>query len=273
MTVSFFFFFQAEDGIRDPLVTGVQTCALPISSTPRSLLTGDSTGMSGRSRWNGTNGETARARRAAEVTTRFPRRVSVPPIVHSSANDPMLLRMKSRRDQASAGGPNGLEAGIPYRPIRTLERIIAERLPAASRACSSIVKRPRRRRELRTATVRLPGRAWRWTVRTTLPDLRFLKRSVTVAGSDSLNVTRAPRRTRRTRTTESAGAPLSALAAAVGAGVVMGSSGGGVVVAEGDGEGDGDGDGEGEGEGDGVGSTGSPVTSTVPTIVSGWAWQ
>ena len=24
------FFFQAEDGIRDDLVTGVQTCALPI---------------------------------------------------------------------------------------------------------------------------------------------------------------------------------------------------------------------------------------------------
>src|SRR6266542_224332 len=28
---SFFFFFQAEDGIRDATVTGVQTCALPIS--------------------------------------------------------------------------------------------------------------------------------------------------------------------------------------------------------------------------------------------------
>src|SRR6266404_9137564 len=26
------FFFQAEDGIRDKLVTGVQTCALPIST-------------------------------------------------------------------------------------------------------------------------------------------------------------------------------------------------------------------------------------------------
>src|SRR5947208_12417341 len=26
----FFFFFQAEDGIRDDLVTGVKTCALPI---------------------------------------------------------------------------------------------------------------------------------------------------------------------------------------------------------------------------------------------------
>src|SRR2546422_5669951 len=28
--VLFFFFFQAEDGIRDVAVTGVQTCALPI---------------------------------------------------------------------------------------------------------------------------------------------------------------------------------------------------------------------------------------------------
>src|SRR5258708_17584544 len=28
--IYFFFFFQAEDGIRDDLVTGVQTCALPI---------------------------------------------------------------------------------------------------------------------------------------------------------------------------------------------------------------------------------------------------
>src|SRR5260370_6315622 len=27
----YFFFFQAEDGIRDSSVTGVQTCALPIS--------------------------------------------------------------------------------------------------------------------------------------------------------------------------------------------------------------------------------------------------
>ena len=29
-----FFFFQAEDGIRDRLVTGVQTCALPIFKKP-----------------------------------------------------------------------------------------------------------------------------------------------------------------------------------------------------------------------------------------------
>src|SRR2546429_8881782 len=31
---SIFFFFQAEDGIRDVAVTGVQTCALPISFSP-----------------------------------------------------------------------------------------------------------------------------------------------------------------------------------------------------------------------------------------------
>src|SRR2546422_5142600 len=31
----FFFFFQAEDGIRDVAVTGVQTCALPISRVRR----------------------------------------------------------------------------------------------------------------------------------------------------------------------------------------------------------------------------------------------
>src|SRR5258707_5477358 len=37
----FFFFFQAEDGIRDIGVTGVQTCALPISSPTRYA---DSTG-------------------------------------------------------------------------------------------------------------------------------------------------------------------------------------------------------------------------------------
>src|SRR5256885_7016656 len=30
MSLCFFFFFQAEDGIRDYKVTGVQTCALPI---------------------------------------------------------------------------------------------------------------------------------------------------------------------------------------------------------------------------------------------------
>src|SRR5256885_7254748 len=43
----FFFFFQAEDGIRDYKVTGVQTCALPISRP-----------VSGPSRWTASTGGT-----------------------------------------------------------------------------------------------------------------------------------------------------------------------------------------------------------------------
>src|SRR5205823_7238878 len=39
-----FFFFQAEDGIRDKLVTGVQTCALPICWRRRQLGRGEELG-------------------------------------------------------------------------------------------------------------------------------------------------------------------------------------------------------------------------------------
>src|SRR6266404_7994236 len=61
----YFFFFQAEDGIRDKLVTGVQTCALPIfpvsgdqrnRSARTQLGTGDrrhgSAGAESSARWN-----------------------------------------------------------------------------------------------------------------------------------------------------------------------------------------------------------------------------
>src|SRR2546430_6129632 len=43
-----FFFFQAEDGIRDLTVTGVQTCALPISAWagPTIITTGTASGKS-----------------------------------------------------------------------------------------------------------------------------------------------------------------------------------------------------------------------------------
>src|SRR5215217_9770669 len=40
----FFFFFQAEDGIRDIGVTGVQTCALPISEHGATIYVGDHLG-------------------------------------------------------------------------------------------------------------------------------------------------------------------------------------------------------------------------------------
>src|SRR2546430_5523403 len=45
----FFFFFQAEDGIRDLTVTGVQTCALPISHAAFD----PASGASGSSPWGG----------------------------------------------------------------------------------------------------------------------------------------------------------------------------------------------------------------------------
>src|SRR5215208_220416 len=43
--MGFFFFFQAEDGIRDGHVTGVQTCALPISWNAVRIFVGS--GISG----------------------------------------------------------------------------------------------------------------------------------------------------------------------------------------------------------------------------------
>src|SRR5437870_12619921 len=36
-----FFFFQAEDGIRDGHVTGVQTCALPICPLSRAIVSSE----------------------------------------------------------------------------------------------------------------------------------------------------------------------------------------------------------------------------------------
>src|SRR2546430_5715627 len=45
MCVCLFFFFQAEDGIRDLTVTGVQTCALPISVAVRRGLRDDVPGL------------------------------------------------------------------------------------------------------------------------------------------------------------------------------------------------------------------------------------
>src|SRR2546429_4198862 len=55
----FFFFFQAEDGIRDVAVTGVQTCALPICSLrePQPSTTGVASGAGSVSisKWVGGN--------------------------------------------------------------------------------------------------------------------------------------------------------------------------------------------------------------------------
>src|SRR2546430_12603632 len=64
-----FFFFQAEDGIRDLTVTGVQTCALPISAdrpstSPRRPRNPCRCCSSGRRR-----GESGASRRSEEHTS------------------------------------------------------------------------------------------------------------------------------------------------------------------------------------------------------------
>ncbi len=69
--------------------------------------------MIGRSRWNGANGDCALrapAGRRLELPAADRRRARRS--VHSSANEPMLLRMKSRRDQASAGGRNASRTDV-----------------------------------------------------------------------------------------------------------------------------------------------------------------
>src|SRR5207302_5049648 len=49
--VLFFFFFQAEDGIRDFHVTGVQTCALPIWWRERRARASTTCGSMATPRW------------------------------------------------------------------------------------------------------------------------------------------------------------------------------------------------------------------------------
>src|SRR5256885_4807122 len=77
-----FFFFQAEDGIRDYKVTGVQTCALPISR-----------GGELRRRPHHREVRGGRARRRAAVRARW-----------------------SSRRQRAAAGP-GRDRGLPGREI------------------------------------------------------------------------------------------------------------------------------------------------------------
>src|SRR5690606_39412640 len=65
-----FFFFQAEDGIRDFHVTGVQTCALPIYeclAAARRLLVGYSAGGKAA----GMDGARASHRRCQALSTRL----------------------------------------------------------------------------------------------------------------------------------------------------------------------------------------------------------
>src|SRR2546429_3710968 len=61
--VDWFFFFQAEDGIRDVAVTGVQTCALPICRSLCAALAGRRRPWPGHQRRPGPEGRALADRR------------------------------------------------------------------------------------------------------------------------------------------------------------------------------------------------------------------
>src|SRR5438309_3987217 len=86
-----FFFFQAEDGIRDGTVTGVQTCALPISCPrPRHVAPPARTTRTAR-RLNRAYGPVPRCRAAALTRGARP------------AAEPAPLPPRGRRPTQSTG--------------------------------------------------------------------------------------------------------------------------------------------------------------------------
>src|SRR5690606_39315850 len=90
-----FFFFQAEDGIRDFHVTGVQTCALPIS-TPRAARARPRSSASAR------RPSTSRSARAACPCRPTPRRPRRSP------------RSSARRSEERRVGKEGRARGTAY---------------------------------------------------------------------------------------------------------------------------------------------------------------
>src|SRR5438552_6785483 len=88
------FFFQAEDGIRDDLVTGVQTCALPISPG------------AGRVGWEERPEESLAVRPRARERMRSARRpgawlARAPPCPSRAAPAPLLRRRAAEIGRAS----------------------------------------------------------------------------------------------------------------------------------------------------------------------------
>src|SRR6266511_3973704 len=105
-----FFFFQAEDGIRDFHVTGVQTCALPISLLAGrgvvdrgSLFTGPGSRTERSTTWDGETGRRPAGRTTGSGHTRRARRA----------------RPRAARPSGSRPGrPSGPPRGPPRRPGR-----------------------------------------------------------------------------------------------------------------------------------------------------------
>src|SRR5258708_21414941 len=113
-----FFFFQAEDGIRDDLVTGVQTCALPICSSTiatefGSCLNRAAHGCSGLVRSN-VSAIAARSFRVDQHRTGDLHRYEAPVDGHMQGlTDPRL----ARPDQRQREGASKLGAAVARRDV------------------------------------------------------------------------------------------------------------------------------------------------------------
>src|SRR2546430_5287926 len=120
-----FFFFQAEDGIRDLTVTGVQTCALPIFRRPRAHATRPAAWPRGRSR--------PESREASGVRARAPG-------AHAGA------RPRGHRRRRRDGGGARRRGRVRSAPSARLPRRAAARLrePALLPAPALAGRRPRR---------------------------------------------------------------------------------------------------------------------------------
>src|SRR5258708_24744601 len=98
--ISIFFLFQAEDGIRDDLVTGVQTCALPISTCTQPLGSGAP--------------EIASRRQAApSANPGLPAgRLPIVPVIFASAESSLLLPLINSRVSTLLRAPGVTPAAI-----------------------------------------------------------------------------------------------------------------------------------------------------------------
>src|SRR5438046_8615110 len=140
----FFFFFQAEDGIRDWSVTGVQTCALPISrKTGWRRCNGAAARRSGQRQRSGESRSLRKARSPHPAGCRSPAAAVV--------CRPRAPRLRDGREWPCR------------RPVRASPRACTCALLRHIRQTARQRRsRPRRRREARQKTgraVRTPGRA------------------------------------------------------------------------------------------------------------------